>query len=363
MQEQTHILPKTLMKGLKRVSYSALQMPRIAWYTGHYALGRRKMGPLTNPGEAPYAEHSAPLDRDRLKASFRELFKKDWANIGAGIYKMPLEATAFSNPMKLWKQSRDYFIDAEKVAHRKVNQHHSEVLSDHTREKFPRYFLQNFHFQTDGWLTKESAERYDMQVETIFTGSAAAMRRTTLPFIAQKLQENSPDDLKLLDFGCGTGCYLNEVKHNWPNLNVTGLDLSPAYVGKARARLGKYSNVDFVNAPAENTGLSPGSYDIITAVYLFHELPPKVRAAVLKEAYRVLRPGGLFIIADSIQYGDEPGLDILLENFPRGFHEPYYDSHCREDYVGLSQECGFAKRGSDIGFLTKTLAFEKLLSA
>ena len=73
-----------------------------------------------------------------------------------------------------------------------------------------------------------------MQVETIFTGSAAAMRRTTLPFIAQKLQENSPDDLKLLDFGCGTGCYLNEVKHNWPNLNVTGLDLlQPMWVRRA----------------------------------------------------------------------------------------------------------------------------------
>ncbi|MBL4619311.1 MAG: hypothetical protein JKX88_04345, partial [Marinicaulis sp.] len=73
----------------KRVVYGASQAARIAWYTGHYAYGRRLMGPLTEPGEAPYAEEFGPLDRERLKTSFRQLFRADWKNIEAGHYKMP----------------------------------------------------------------------------------------------------------------------------------------------------------------------------------------------------------------------------------------------------------------------------------
>ena len=51
----------------KRAVYGAAQAARVLWYTGHYAAGRRLMGPLTEPGEAPYAEEFSPLDRHRLK--------------------------------------------------------------------------------------------------------------------------------------------------------------------------------------------------------------------------------------------------------------------------------------------------------
>jgi len=254
------------------------------------------MGPITQPGAAPYAEYSEPLDRERLKISFRELFKKDWDNIEAGIYKMPMETQKLPNPVKLWRQSRDYFVDSEKVARRKAAGHHSEVLNEDSLEGFPRYFLQNFHFQTDGWLSEESAERYDAQVETIFTGAAGAMRRLALPFIHQHLQGRSGNDHNFLDLGCGTGVFLEEVKRNWAGLNVTGLDLSPAYLGKARARLNRFGKVDFVQSAAEDTGRVSAAYDMISAVYLFHELPPKVRKLVLREVARLLRPGGLFFV-------------------------------------------------------------------
>ncbi len=349
----------SLTNGAKRAAYSASQLARVVWFTGHYAYGRRVMGPLTDPGSAPYAEKFGPLDRDRLKTSFRELFRDDWKNIATGVYKFPGELRRPPSFSHLWRQSRDYLRDAEKVARRKHDHAHSEVLTETHREKYPRYFLQNFHYQTDGWLSDDSADRYDMQVETLFTGVAGPMRRQSLPFIRAALSGHDITQAKLLDLGSGTGTFLDTVKENWPALNVTALDLSPAYLNKTRASMGRWKNVDFVQANAEDTGLAGNAYDVVTAVYLFHELPPRARATVAAEIARLLKPGGTFILTDTIQFGDEPGFDILLENFPRGFHEPYYDSFCRTDLEALMGQYGLKRVNDKVAFLTKVIAFQK----
>ena len=43
--------------------------------------------------------------------------------------------------------------------------------------KLLNYYLQNFHYQTDGYLSDLSANLYDLQVEILFNGAADAMRR------------------------------------------------------------------------------------------------------------------------------------------------------------------------------------------
>jgi len=345
--------------GAKRAAYGASQLARIAWYTGHYLAGRRRMGPLTRPGEAPYAEEFAPLDRVRLKESFRELFRTDWRNIEGGEYRLPLEMRRPPSIARLARASRDYLLDTEKVARRKHANGHSEVMREDLAAKYPRYYLQNFHFQSDGWLSAESADRYDMQVETLFTGAAAAMRRQALPFIRRAIAGRDPSSIEFLDLACGAGGFLETALDNWPGVSATALDLSPAYLGKARTSLARFRNVRFLEAKAEETTLAPASFDIVSAVYLFHELPPKVREDVAREIARVLKPGGVFILVDTIQYGDERGLDVLLENFPRGFHEPYYDSYCRLDLSAHFGAAGLVRTDETLAFLSKVSAFAK----
>ncbi|MEQ1929178.1 MAG: class I SAM-dependent methyltransferase [Parvularculaceae bacterium] len=351
-------LPATLSRAAKGAAYGASQLARIAWFTGHYAAGRLRMGPVGDSGSRKGA--APPLDRRALREAFIDLFKSDWRNIDEGQYKLPAEALRPPRLDDLWRRSRDYFQDTEEVSRRKSVRGHSEVHESGLADKYPRYFLQNFHYQSDGWMSAASAERYDMQVETLFTGAAAAMRRQALPAIRRAIGARDPSGLQLLDLACGTGAFLDGVKENWPLINVTALDLSPAYLGKARTTLGRRRNVSFLEANAEVTGLPDGAFDMIACVYLFHELPPKARDAVAAEIGRLLKPGGTLIQVDTIQYGDQPGLDSLLDGFPKAFHEPYYESYCRQNLETLFDAAGLVRNEpAQLAFLSKITVLMK----
>ncbi len=337
--------------------YAAGQAARIAWHAGHYLAGRRIVGTTDEPGGAPPKSAFAPVDRRRLRRSYFELMAADWRNVRDGVYRLPPELRRAPSPARLFAASRDYAADTRRVARRKFARGGVEAR-DHAAAAgdFPTYFLQNFHFQTDGWMSAASAERYEMQVETLFTGAAMAMRRTALPFLAKALTSRGAG-ARYLDAACGDGGFMEQVLDNFPDTDAIALDLSPAYLGKARARLGRFRNVRYRRAAIEATGLEEASIDVASCVYLFHELPPRARRAAAAELARVVRPGGVFVQTDTIQYGDEPGLDALLEAFPRSFHEPYFDSYAREDLEALFGEAGFEKTGESIGLLTKSTCF------
>jgi hypothetical protein len=86
--------------------------------------------------------------------------------------------------------------------------------------------LQNFHFQTGGWMTDDSASRYGTQVEVLFNGTANATRRQALPQLHEIFAGRDQRKLRLLDIGCGTARFLDFLKQAWPRLPALGLDMS-----------------------------------------------------------------------------------------------------------------------------------------
>ena len=233
-------------------------------------------------------------------------------------------------------------------------------MSDELRTRYPRYYLQNFHYQTDGWMSEKSAKLYDTQVEVLFTGTAGAMRRQALVPLAEVLRGRDQRKVSLLEVACGTGGFLADVAANFPRLNVTAFDLSPAYVAEAKARLGARRGLNIIEANAEAMPVADASQDIVSCIYLFHELPPKVRKAVAAEIARVLKPGGTAIIMDALQTGDTPDFDGLLEVFPIGFHEPYFTSYLAENFSALFAAQGLTQTSATPAFLSKIMVFEKL---
>ncbi|HET7594288.1 MAG TPA: class I SAM-dependent methyltransferase, partial [Stellaceae bacterium] len=144
-----------------------------------------------------------------------------------------------------------------------------------------------------------------------------------------------------------------------PKLKVTALDLSPHYLELARDALATWSGAAFLEAPAEAVPAPDASFDIVTSIFLFHELPPKTRRQVVAETARLLRPSGAAIVVDSIQLGDVPDYDALVEYFPHAFHEPYYAQYAREDLPALFADAGLTLAESGIAYFSKVMTFRK----
>ena len=142
-----------------RVAYGASQLPRIAWYVGHsLALRRLSEEARRRDGKKarPRAHTNAPVpDRRRLYADMAILLQQDLANIEAGLY--PLPADHDGSLLAMLHRSRLFFEDLPEIHRRRESNAHNEVLSEETRGKRPRYYLQNFHFQSGGWMTDDSA--------------------------------------------------------------------------------------------------------------------------------------------------------------------------------------------------------------
>ena len=190
--------------------------------------------------------NAAVPDRRRLYADMAVLLRQDLANVEAGLY--PLPADHDGSLLTLLHRSRLFFEDLPRIYRRRQSGGHSEVLSEYTVGKRPRYYLQNFHFQSGGWMTAELARRYDTQVEVLFNGTANATRRQALPQLHEVFVGRDQRKLRLLDIGCGTGRFLDLVKQVWPRLPSLGLDLSEPYIRHAKRHLSRWSRINLLVA-------------------------------------------------------------------------------------------------------------------
>src|SRR4029079_8657259 len=139
------------------------------------------------------------------------------------------------------RASRLFFQVLPEVHERRKRNGTHEVLANASRGRRPDYYLQNFHYQSGGWETADSAELYDTQVEVLFRGTANMMRRQALLPLAEAFAGRDQRQMRFMDIGCGTGRFLDCIKQVWPRLPVTGIDLSEAYVRHARRHLKRWS--------------------------------------------------------------------------------------------------------------------------
>lgn len=360
MQLKTMTSPLTRL--MTRAAYGATQLPRVAWYYGHglamRRLSERVRRDAGNSARPRAHTNLAVPDLSRLYQDMAILLQKDLANVEAGIYPLPRDHDG--SLLTLIERSRLFFDDLPEVHRRRELGAVREVLSPETRDSRPSYYLQNFHFQSGGWMTEDSARRYDTQVEVLFNGTANATRRQALPPLFEIFAGRDQRRLRLVDVGCGTGRFLDFVKQAWPRLPTTGVDMSEAYLKEARHHLARWSRVSLVVGDATRLPLEDDSQDAVTSVFVFHELPPKVRRAAFDEFARVLKRGGRLVLIDSLQRGDELDYDGLLDLFPQNFHEPYYTSYLGEDFGAIAEASHLRLMRSVNAFVSKVMVFDKV---
>src|SRR5215471_15550748 len=322
------------LTAIERTAYRLSQNLRLGWFSAQYALSRRFTEKIALPEHLKAGMPSARV----LTADRQELMARDLRNIEAGYYRLPHDL--IENPAAALRQSLAYFADLPNVNRRRRGVEDVRLAGDEA-ERFPDYYRRAFHHQSDGYLSETSARLYDYQVEILFGGAADAMRRQALVPIHHFLRERRIADCRLIDIACGTGRFLTFVKDNYPRLPVTALDISPYYLAEARRNLASWSRVEFVEGAIEAADLPPACFDVATCIYLFHELPADLHGKAAAAIARLLKPGGLLVFVDSLQRGDRPDYDALLESFPLAFHEPYYADYLGQDLGRVFGDAGF----------------------
>ena len=203
-----------MASALDKLLYDTAQAARVSWFFGQKLLAGRLTKPMPLPDKLK--KQPATLDRRRILADLRKLMEQDWRNIEAGIYAAPEDWRG--NPLAGLTRAIDFFADLGAVDARRHGDPRDRRLQLPEAARYPAYYRQHFHFQSDGYLSAASAERYDHQVEVLFGGGAAAMRRQALVPLREALLDckGGSRTARLLDIACGTGAFLRRGQAQLP---------------------------------------------------------------------------------------------------------------------------------------------------
>jgi ubiquinone/menaquinone biosynthesis C-methylase UbiE len=289
-----------------------------------------------------------------LQRRYDALLELDLDNVAHGYYPREL---LYQFPLfDYLRQVPEALVDLPRFLWRSYRRVSDDLPAGIDRRRYPRYYLRTFHWQTDGWLSDRSARLYDASVEFLFGGTADIMRRMAIPPVVDALRGRERP--RLLDLACGTGRFLLQLHRALPHAQLFGLDMSGPYLARAGELLAG-TDTSLIADNAEAVPLADGQFDAVTSVFLFHELPADARRRVMREAWRVLAPGGRFVVCDSAQLADSRELEAVLRAFHATYHEPYYKGYLRDDLAAVMSECGFELQSSTPHLVSKVVVGRK----
>jgi ubiquinone/menaquinone biosynthesis C-methylase UbiE len=157
---------------------------------------------------------------------------------------------------------------------------------------------------------------------------------------------------RVLEVGCGTGNLALLAKRLHPQAEIVGLDPDPKALARARRKAGhKALPVQLDRGFAEDLPYPDASFDRVLSAFMFHHLGPDEKEEALREALRVLKPGGSLHLLDFGGAKERPGGFMARL---RHRHE-----HLRDDsgdhVPTLMQEAGFAEPTEVAHRVTKVL--------
>lgn len=148
---------------------------------------------------------------------------------------------------------------------------------------------------------------------------------------------------RVLDIACSVGQSSTALKRQFPDSEVWAIDYSAPMLRAAHRRAAiQEVDVNFKQALAESTGFPDDHFDVTFACLLFHELPLRIIEETLKEAARITRPGGLFVVHDfAASKGMTPWQHYHRWFDARHNNEPYSQDFCDCDFDALLAKYGF----------------------
>lgn len=152
---------------------------------------------------------------------------------------------------------------------------------------------------------------------------------------------------RLLDLACGTGAMARRLRARLPDVFLTGCDLSRTQLAEARrAQRHEDDRYPLVNCDAALLPFRAGTFDAVHCSWLLEHVPPAAMGRILREARRVLAPGGsaYFCEVEDDSFHVWPRLPLVEEAFShvwRAQAEGGGDPIVGRKLWGLCTEAGF----------------------
>ncbi len=343
---------------LKKHSIVASNLSKTVLYSAEYRL-LMKLSKTFSRFVTPPHELDEKKDKELIKYLQNKVIKLheiEADNIEKGIY--PASVLIPKSPKEHLKNLPYIIFDSLKISRRRKLNDKKDLPDNVETTEAPDYLKRNYHFQTDGYFSKRSAYVYEHQVEVLFSGTAAPMRRQLIKYLKKHLTKTQLESgkLKILEIGAGVGSATLDFAESFQFEQYTVTDISDSYLSVARDRIlekNKFKNFSFTKAAGESLPFADGEFDIVFSVFLFHELPSEIRQKVLLESQRVLKKDGLLGICDSLQKDDDAKLNTVLEQFPIDYHEPFYKAYTLWNVQKSLEETGLSLLESDHVMLSK----------
>jgi ubiquinone/menaquinone biosynthesis C-methylase UbiE len=146
-------------------------------------------------------------------------------------------------------------------------------------------------------ILESSPRRYDAGINLLSLGQSSRIQRD----IVEKYITASD---KVLEIGCGTGTMA--ILCAGKGASVVGFDTSHQMLNIARRKVAERNLSDRIQlremaAIEMDKNFDDETFDRIVATLVFSEFYLEEQKYVLREAYRILSPGGLIIIADEVR--------------------------------------------------------------
>ena len=168
-------------------------------------------------------------------------------------------------------------------------------------------------------------DQYDLMNDFMSLGIHRLWKRDLLNMMNPSLNH------KLIDVACGTGDiaklfldYTNQYSQ------ITCVDPNKGMVEKGKEKLNKFKNLKWIIANAEKLPIKENSFDFYTISFGLRNT--KNISKALREAYRVLKPGGRYLCLEFSKIQNQ-GLDLIYKNYSKiipsigklivGKREPY----------------------------------------
>lgn len=179
------------------------------------------------------------------------------------------------------------------------------------------------------------------------------------PYAVEVVKRMDPTSVSIaLEIAAGTGRVTRHIRERIPSAaKLIASDISENMLGEAKKKL-SHLDIEWQNIDAQQLPYNDNSIDLVVCCFGYMFVPDKSKA--FAEAYRVLRPGGMFLFTTWDRL-EQNAASYTARSIAKGYlEEPLPDSYNLA--TSMSDETVIGQLLQDAGFSKKTIEKVKLLS-